>query len=64
MVLRLRNTYGKISNMQTRQINLPIPESLYRRAKKAAAARPMFFKAWVEEAIASLVEREEKKAGK
>lgn len=48
----------------TRQINLPIPESLYQRAKVAAARAPVFFKAWVESAIREKVERDERKAGK
>ena len=50
--------------METRQINLPIPETLYQRAKQAAANVPTFFKAWVESAIREKVQRDERKAAK
>ena len=40
-------------NLPYRQINVPVSEDLYQAAKVEAARRGMFFRRWVEWAIAS-----------
>lgn len=43
----------------TRQLNIAIPAGLFTRAKKCAKDTPVYFKAWVIQAVRAKVEAEE-----
>lgn len=46
------------------QINVSVPDEVYERAKAAASAAPMFFKAWIQRALEEKCDRDEKKAAR
>ena len=46
----------------SRQINVPVPDEIFEKAKKCAESANMFFKAWVCRALKAAIKREERKA--
>ena len=53
---------GVMMLSMSRQINVPVPDEIFEKAKKCAESANMFFKAWVCRALKAAIKREERKA--